>query len=55
MQRGNPTIHSYSDDSESDKLFDDMVILYKETRIIDRIYEGDKIKQSYVDYILKKI
>ena len=55
MERGIPTIHSYYDDSESDKLFDDMVILYKETRIIDRIYEGDKIKQSYVDYILKKI
>lgn len=55
MERNIPTIHSYFDEKESDSLFKDMKILYKETRIIERMYEGQMIKQSYIDYIVKKV
>lgn len=32
-----------------------MKIIYKENRIIERLYEGEKIKQGYIDYILEII
>lgn len=35
--------------------FEEMKILHKEIRIVERIYEGEKIKQGFVDYIVKKI
>ena len=31
-----------------------MRILFKENRILERIYEGEKIKQGYIDYIVQK-
>lgn len=31
-----------------------MIILYKEDRVIERLYEGEMIKQAYIDYIVKK-
>jgi len=46
-----PVIHSYFEDCEPDKYFQDMKILYKESRVIERIYEGEKIRQGFVDYI----
>ena len=49
-----PVIHSYYDHNEADQYFDDMALLVKEQRIIQRIYEGNLIKQGFVDYILKK-
>jgi ubiquinone/menaquinone biosynthesis C-methylase UbiE len=50
-----PVIHSYFEELESDKYFDDMEILYKEDRVLERIYEGEKIRQGFIDYIVKKI
>ncbi|MGL4373711.1 MAG: class I SAM-dependent methyltransferase [Turicibacter sp.] len=47
-------IHSYFETNEADSYFDEMDIIYKETRVVERIYEGEKIKQGFVDYIAKK-
>lgn len=49
-----PVIHSYFDESEPDKFFENMEILYKEDRVLERIYEGKKIRQGFVDYIARK-
>jgi ubiquinone/menaquinone biosynthesis C-methylase UbiE len=50
-----PVIHSYFQEDEADKYFENMKILYKESRVLERIYEGEKIRQGFVDYIVKKI
>ncbi|MFW2490459.1 class I SAM-dependent methyltransferase [Clostridium chromiireducens] len=50
-----PVIHSYFEEDEPDIYFKDMKILCKESRVIERIYQGEKIKQGFVDYIVKKI
>ena len=50
-----PVIHSYFEECEPDNYFEDMKILYKESRVLERIYEGKKIRQGFVDYIVKKI
>lgn len=47
-------IHSYFDHNEGEKYFDDMELVYKEIRVFERMFEGEWIKQGYVDYILKK-
>ena len=31
-----------------------MKFILKERRIIERIYEGNRIKQGFIDYIVKK-
>jgi hypothetical protein len=31
-----------------------MEVIHKENRILDRIFEGEKIKQGYIDYIARK-
>lgn len=49
-----PVIHSYFEESEPDRYFDNMEVLYKESRVIERIYQGEKIRQGFVDYIVKK-
>lgn len=49
-----PVIHSYYEPNEADKYFNDMALIYKEDRTLERIYEGIKIKQGFVDYILQK-
>ncbi|MDT8719642.1 class I SAM-dependent methyltransferase [Clostridium sp. 19966] len=49
-----PVIHSYFAESEPDKYFQDMEILYKEDRALERIYEGKKIRQGFQDYIVRK-
>jgi len=50
-----PVIHSYFEEDEPDMYFENMKILYKESRVLERIYKGEKIKQGFVDYIVKKI
>ena len=55
IEDGLPVIHSYYEEYEAEKYFEDMEILYKENRVLERIYEGKKIRQGFVDYILKKI
>ncbi|WP_143315546.1 class I SAM-dependent methyltransferase [Clostridium sp. HBUAS56017] len=54
MERGEEVIHSYFNIDEAESFFSDMKIIYKENRIIERLYEGKKIKQGYIDYILEK-
>jgi ubiquinone/menaquinone biosynthesis C-methylase UbiE len=49
-----PVIHSFYEISEPDIYFEGMEILYREDRTLDRIYEGKKIRQGFVDYIVKK-
>ena len=47
-------IHSYFEESEADCYFKEMDIIYKENRVLERIYEGEKIRQGFVDYVVKK-
>ncbi|MFD3158043.1 class I SAM-dependent methyltransferase [Haloimpatiens sp. FM7330] len=47
-------IHTYYDIEEAETHFKNMNILFKENRILERIYEGEKIKQGYIDYIVQK-
>jgi len=49
-----PVIHSYFEYKEAEKYFEDMEFVIKERRIIERIYEGERIEQGFVDYILRK-
>lgn len=50
-----PVIHSYYEEGEPEPFFADMQILYKEDRVLERMYEGNWIRQGFVDYIAKKI
>jgi hypothetical protein len=38
----------------SDKTFEDIEFEYKENKVLERIYKGQKIRQSYIDYIVRK-
>lgn len=49
-----PVIHSYFDYNEAEKYFEDMIFINKERRIIERMYEGSRIKQGFIDYIVRK-
>ncbi|SNS05564.1 Methyltransferase domain-containing protein [Anaerovirgula multivorans] len=49
-----PVIHSYFEYNEAEKYFSDMKFVLKERRIIERIYEGERIRQGFIDYILRK-
>jgi hypothetical protein len=53
-ERNEKVIHTYYDIEEAEKHFKDMKIEFKENRILERIYEGEKIKQGYIDYIVQK-
>lgn len=47
------TVHTFYDDDEADYLFDDCKIIHKEKRIIERYHGEEKIKQAFIDYIVK--
>jgi SAM-dependent methyltransferase len=47
-------MHTYYEPNEAEKHFRSMDILYKENRILERIFEGRKIRQGYIDYIARK-
>ena len=49
-----PVIHSYFDYDEADKYFEDMQFILKERRVVERVFEGEKIKQGFIDYIFRK-
>ena len=49
-----PVIHSYYTRDEPDAYFSTMQVLVKEDRVIERIYKGEKIRQGFIDYIVKK-
>lgn len=50
-----PVIHSYYELNEADAYFEEMKFVLKERRVIERIYEGEKIKQGFIDYIVQKV
>lgn len=50
-----PVIHSYFDIDECEPYFTDMAFVLKERRVIERLYQGDRIKQGFLDYIVRKI
>jgi ubiquinone/menaquinone biosynthesis C-methylase UbiE len=54
VEHGGEVIHAYYDIDEAENSFDGMEILFKENRLLERIYEGEKIKQGYIDYIIRK-
>lgn len=47
-------IHSYYEDEEADKYFNDLEVIYKEKRIIEQTHNGEKYKFAFIDYIAKK-
>jgi SAM-dependent methyltransferase len=49
-----PVIHSYYTAEEPESLLGGMEILFKEDRVLQRIYNGEMIRQGFVDYIVKK-
>ncbi|WP_459480712.1 class I SAM-dependent methyltransferase [Clostridium saccharoperbutylacetonicum] len=51
---GQKVIHTYYDINEAEVHFKSMNILMKENRVLERIFEGEKIKQGYIDYIVQK-
>jgi ubiquinone/menaquinone biosynthesis C-methylase UbiE len=51
---GFPVIHSYYEENEPEQLFNYMYTLYKEDRVMERIYQSERIRQGFVDYILRK-
>lgn len=51
---GELVLHSYYDIDEADVYFEGMDIIRKENRILERIFEGERIRQGYVDYIAEK-
>jgi SAM-dependent methyltransferase len=53
-EEGETVIHSYYQLDEGNKHFEDMEFVYKENRVLDRIYKGHKIRQGYIDYIARK-
>lgn len=55
IERGEEVIHTYYDINEAEDHLIDMKIIFKENRILERIYENKKIKQGYIDYIVQKI
>lgn len=54
VERNEEVIHTYYDICEAEKHFNDMKILFKENRVLERIYDGKMIRQGYVDYIVQK-
>lgn len=47
-------VHTYYSLNEGDMHFKGMDIVWKELRILERYFEGEKIRQGYIDYIAKK-
>ena len=54
MEDDQEVIHTYYKDNEAEEHFEGMKIIYKEKRILEREYEGEKIRQGYIDYIVEK-
>ncbi len=49
-----PVIHSYFEYDEAEEYLMDLEFVMKERRIFERIFENRRIKQGYIDYILRK-
>lgn len=48
-------IHTFYETDEAEAHFEDMKILFKENRILERYYHGRKIREGFIDYIVEKI
>lgn len=49
-----PNIDSYFEDNEADVLFSNFEILHKEKRTIERLTDGKRELQAFIDYIAQK-
>lgn len=49
-----PVIHSYYEYDEPERHLEGLDFMMKERRIIERLYEGRRIKQGFIDYIVRK-
>jgi SAM-dependent methyltransferase len=47
-------LHAYLEEEEADEYFAGMNIIYKENRTVERMFEGEWIRQGYIDYIARK-
>ncbi|MFD5018997.1 class I SAM-dependent methyltransferase [Paenibacillus sp. NPDC058367] len=54
MEDDELVIHSYYDYDEADSMFEDMQLIYKEDRVLERKFEGEWIRQGFIDYIYEK-
>lgn len=54
MEDDELVIHSYYDYHEADAMFEDMELVYKEDRVLERKFEGEWIRQGFIDYIYIK-
>ncbi|AIQ22424.1 class I SAM-dependent methyltransferase [Paenibacillus sp. FSL H7-0737] len=54
MEDDELVIHSYYDYDEADSMFSDMQLIYKEDRVLERKFEGEWIRQGFIDYIYEK-
>lgn len=54
MEAGEETIHSYYEDDEVETYMNGFEILYKEKRRLERLIEGERYGQGYIDYIAQK-
>ncbi|MEK3662170.1 class I SAM-dependent methyltransferase [Paenibacillus sp. FSL F4-0236] len=54
MEDDELVIHSYYDYDEADSMFSDMQLIYKEDRVLERKFEGEWIRQGFIDYIYIK-
>ena len=46
-------IHTFYEDDEPDELFEPCTILYKEKRIVDRMFGDEKVRQVFLEYIVR--
>ncbi len=55
QKEGEKTVwHSFFNEDEADLYFEDMKILFKENRVLERLYQEKMIRQGFVDYIAEK-
>ncbi len=55
QEEDNKVVHSFHRDNEADSLFAGQEIIHREKRYLERIYDGRKILQVFIDYIGKKV
>jgi len=49
-----PVVLSCYESNEADGLFDGVEIIYKEQRFSEHTYQGEKLRQGFIDYIVRK-
>jgi len=54
VEDGVPTIHSYFEPNEAEGLFGGLHVIYKEDRTLWRYFEGERIRQGFVDYVVER-